>query len=210
MPTNQTYYLENDGHTVRNRWFTFPSKQTYYFDNDGHTVKNQWYTFAGNQTYYFNNDGHTVKNEWFTMPTGQTYYFDNNGHTWKYGTPSEINGPVYYTFNAMGEAVGSIKFSNSNIIEYAGHAHTLCKGKNVKYRRLDSGKYLIDYDEEIEGRKTHKTEKLIISGKTWQFGNTTFYKNAHTWLLLIRPEWADKSDFERAEKDIRDNDVDYY
>lgn len=135
----------------------------------------------------------------------ETSNIENNDTSWTPGTPPELHDITYYTFNAMGETIGSIEFNGTNIIEYAGHAHDLVKGTNVKYKFLGSGHYFFDYDESFNGKVTHKTSELIMNGDTWLFGGATFYKDNRTWFILTRPEWADETDFERAEKANSDN-----
>ena len=61
---------------------------------------------------------------------------ESNDSSWIYGTPPELTGITYYAYNGIGEAIGSIEFNGTNIIQYAGHAHDLVKGNNVKYKFL--------------------------------------------------------------------------
>ncbi|WP_153011233.1 SEC10/PgrA surface exclusion domain-containing protein, partial [Lactobacillus johnsonii] len=58
-------------------WYRMPDSNTYYFDNTGHTVKNRWYVL-GNTTYYFKSNGHTAKDQKINID-GTNYVFDING-----------------------------------------------------------------------------------------------------------------------------------
>ena len=77
---HMTYYLDNEGNVVSNRWYTLPDGQTYYFGSNSYPVKNSWYTLSNGQTYYFDSNGHTVKSRYYTL-NGVRHWFDKDGKT---------------------------------------------------------------------------------------------------------------------------------
>ena len=77
---HMTYYLDNEGNVVSNRWYTLPDGQTYYFGSNSYPVKNSWYTLSNGQTYYFDSNGHTVKSRYYTL-NGVRHWFDKGGKT---------------------------------------------------------------------------------------------------------------------------------
>ena len=77
---HMTYYLDNQGAIVANKWYTLPDGQTYYFGSNSYPVKNSWYTLSNGQTYYFDSNGHTVKSRYYTL-NGVRHWFDKDGKT---------------------------------------------------------------------------------------------------------------------------------
>ena len=77
---HMTYYLDNQGAIVANKWYTLPDGQTYYFGSNSYPVKNSWYTLSNGQTYYFDSNGHTVKSRYYTL-NGVRHWFDKGGKT---------------------------------------------------------------------------------------------------------------------------------
>ena len=77
---HMTYYLDNEGNVVYNRWYTLPDGHIYYFGSNCYPVKNSWYTLSNGQTYYFDSNGHTVKSRYYTL-NGVRHWFDKDGKT---------------------------------------------------------------------------------------------------------------------------------
>ena len=168
MPTKQTYYFDTNGHTVKNKWFTFPSKQTYYFDNDGHTVKNRWYTMPTKHTYYFDTNGHTVRNKWFTFPSKQTYYFDNDGHTVKNRWYTFTTGTYYLSNDGHTVKNEWYTMPTGKTYYFTNNGHTV---KNQWYTFAGNQTYYFNND----GHTVKNEWFTMPAGQTYYFDN-----NGHT------------------------------
>ena len=74
---NNTYYVDENGHSIKNDWAFNEAFNSYcYFNSLGRMVKNDWiYDPNYNSYYYLGSDGKMVTNDWIYDPTHDSYYY---------------------------------------------------------------------------------------------------------------------------------------
>ena len=166
MPDNNTYYFDQIGHTVKNRWYKMPDNNIYYFDQTGHTVKNRWYKMPDNNTYYFDQTGHTVKNRWYTLPNTGTYYFDNTGHTVKNRYYS-ING-THYWFDNNGHTHSSSSYFQNVSFQIEQHSNESNQPPTLKLvgalKQKEDVYYIIGNDSQLCAYDTNNFSISDVNG----------------------------------------------